>query len=81
MGFVKKCFEEEPGIFTESLQGIGFSVEQASLFIPDVASFIIESMQKNRRISNNHLSIVWSPGTSVKNNRCRSHCEIVSYQC
>ena len=46
MDFVKKCFEEEPDIFTESLQGVGFSVEQISQFLPDVASFIIESTQK-----------------------------------
>lgn len=46
MDFIKKCFEEEPGIFTECLQGVGFSVEHASQFLPDVTSFIIESTQK-----------------------------------
>lgn len=46
MGFIKQCFEQEPGIFTEGLQDVGFSVEQACQFLPDVSSIIIESTQQ-----------------------------------
>ena len=46
MDFIKQCFEEEPDIFTECLQDVGFSVEQACQFLPDVSSIIIESTQK-----------------------------------
>ncbi len=46
MDFIKKCFEEESDIFTECLQGVDFSDEQVSKFLPDVTSFIIGSTQK-----------------------------------
>lgn len=46
MDFVKQCFEEEPTIFTERLQAVGFSVEQARKFITDASPVIIESTQK-----------------------------------
>lgn len=46
MDFIKQCIEEEPGIFTECLQDVGFSVEQACQFLPDVSSIIIDSTQQ-----------------------------------
>ena len=46
MDFIKKCFEEEPGIFTDCLKAVGFSVEQIQQFLPDVSSVIIESTHK-----------------------------------
>ena len=40
---IKECIEENASTFTRSLQGAGFSPEQASKFLPEAASGILDS--------------------------------------
>lgn len=44
---IRECFEENAGAFTSSLQGAGFSVEQAENFLPEAASGILESTKES----------------------------------
>ncbi len=44
---IRECFEENAGAFTRSLQGAGFSVEQAGKFLPEAASGILESTKES----------------------------------
>ena len=43
MDFLKECFEEHDGVLTEQLKGAGFSADQASQFLPEAASGILDS--------------------------------------
>ena len=43
MDFLKECFEENDGALTEQLKGAGFSADQASQFLPEAASGILDS--------------------------------------
>ena len=45
MDFIKKCFEEHGGIFSEQLKEVGFSENQASLFFPETSLGIMASFQ------------------------------------
>lgn len=45
MDFIKDCFEEHGDALTEQLEGAGFSADQASQFLPEAASGILESAQ------------------------------------
>lgn len=45
MNFIKECFEENSGAFTEKLEGVGFSIEQAQNFLPETATSILASGQ------------------------------------
>jgi len=41
MGFIKECFEDHDGTFTEKLKGVGFTANQAQQFLPETASGIL----------------------------------------
>jgi len=45
MDFIKDCFEEHGDVLTKQLEGAGFSADQASQFLPEAASGILESAQ------------------------------------
>lgn len=40
MDFIKECFEDRDGTFTEKLKGVGFTADQAQQFLPEMASGI-----------------------------------------
>lgn len=43
MNLIKQLFEEHAGVFTEALSESGFTAEQASSFLPDAASSLIDA--------------------------------------
>lgn len=45
MDFIKECFEKYGGTFAEKLQEVGFSTDQASQFLPETASAIMQRVQ------------------------------------